>query len=109
VTQPEPVQLAAVVGYVLGGGDGRVLARLYRVLLGRKTERIEPHAVKHVAAQHPLESAVDVGADETQRVAHVQTATRRVREHVEHEQLLTPVLKRGWIGQRARRVWRFEG
>ena len=88
MAQPEPAQLAAVGGDVGGGRDRRVLAGLHGVLLGRQPEGVEAHRVQHVAARHPLVAGVDVGAGVAERVADVEARAGRVREHVEHEQLL---------------------
>ena len=88
VCEAESAQLAAVGGDVLRRGDRGVLSGLDGELLGGQAEGVEPHRVQHVVAGHPLEAGEHVGADETERVAHVQAAARRVGEHVEHEQLL---------------------
>ncbi len=104
VAEAETAQLPAVVVDVGLGGDGRMLSGLHRVLLGRQAERVEAHRVHHVVAGHPLVAAVDVGADEAQRMADVQTGAGRVREHVEHEDLLRTAGDLGGIGKRARRV-----
>ena len=66
----------------------RVLTVLDGVLLGRQAERVVAHRVQHVVAAHPHEAGEDVGADVAERVADVQARPRRVREHVEHEELL---------------------
>ena len=88
VAHPEASQLAAVVGHVGGRRDRRVLAGLDGELLGGQTEGVEPHRVQDVAALHALEARVHVGPGEPERVADVEPGARRVREHVEHEQLL---------------------
>ena len=74
------------------------------VLLGGQAERVEAHRVQHVVAGHALVPAEDVGADESERVADVQPDAGRVREHVEHEQLLAALSGRVGVGERARRV-----
>ncbi len=99
--EAEAAQLAAVRGDVLVGGDRRMLAVLDGELFGGQSERVEAHRVQHVVAGHPLEAGEDVGADEAERVADVQSGPRRVREHVEHEQLLAAPAGEVGIGQRA--------
>ena len=108
VAQAEAADLAPVGGDVLGGGDRRVRAGLHGELLGRQPEGVEAHRVEHVAAGHPLVAAVDVGAGEAQRVADVEPGARRVREHVEHEQLRAAGGDGLGVGQRSGRVRRLE-
>ena len=109
VGEAQATQLAPVGGDVLGGRDRRMLTVLDRELLGGQPERVEAHRVQHVVARHPLEAGEHVGADETERVTDVQSGARRVREHVEHEQLLSPGGGDLGIGQRAGGVRRLEG
>ena len=108
VRETEPTELAAVVGDVLVGGDGGVLAGLDRELLGRQSERVEAHRVEHVVPGHALEAGVHVGADEPERVADVEPGTRRIREHVEHEQLLAPLGCQLGVAEQPGRVGRLE-
>ena len=109
VAEAETPQLASHVGDVGVGRDRRVLAGLHRVLLGRQTKRVEAHRVQHVAAEHALEAGVHVGADVAEWVSDVQAGTRRVREHVEHEQLVVEGGDGCRIGERARRIRCLEG
>ena len=81
-----------------------MLAGLHGELFGRQPEGIEAHRVQHVASSHPLIAGKDVGSDESQRVTDVQAVVRRVREHVEDEQLLAGSGHGGRVGQTARRV-----
>ncbi len=108
VAHPQPAQLLAVVDDVVGRGDGRVLAGLHGELLGGQPEGVEAHRVQHVAPGHPLVAGVHVGADEPERVADVQAVVRRVREHVEDEQLLAGRGQLGGVGEVADRVRRLE-
>ena len=108
VGQAQPAQLAAVGGDVLGGRDRRVLAGLDGELLGGQAERVEAHGVQHVVAGHPLEAGEHVGADEAEWMADVQAGARRVREHVEHEQLLAALGGQVGVGERAGGVRRLE-
>ncbi len=109
VGEAQPAQLAAVVGDVELGGDARVLPGLDGVLLGGQAESVETHRVQHVVPGHALEAGVDVGADEAQRVADVQARPGRVREHVEHEQLLAALGHQLRVSQGAGRVGCLEG
>jgi hypothetical protein len=108
VRQAQAAQLTSVRGDVLLSRDRRVLAGLHRELLGGQPERIESHRVQHVVAGHPLEAPVHIGADEAEGVADVQAGARRVREHVEHEQLLAARTDARRVGERTCRVRRLE-
>ena len=108
MAQPQTMQLTSHVGNGSIGADRRMFASSDCVLLSRQAKRVETHRVTHVAAQHALVPAVDIGADETQRVAYVQAATRWVGKHVEHKQLLAPAGEGFGIGEWARRVGRLE-
>jgi hypothetical protein len=87
VAQPQRPELAAHGGDVLLGGGAGVLARLDRVLLSRQAERVVAHGVQHVATAHPLEAGEDVGPDVAQGVAHVESRSAWVGEHVQHVEL----------------------
>jgi len=78
------VQLLAVAGDVLLGGDGRMLARLDGVLFGRKAEGVVAHRMQDVEALLALVARVDVRGDVAQRMAHMQAGARRIGEHVQH-------------------------
>ena len=108
VAHPQPAQLLAVVDDVRRRRDGRVLAGLHGKLLGGQAEGVEAHGVQHVATGHPLIAGEHVGADESERMADVQAVVRRVREHVEDEQLLAGGFHGGGIGERAGGVGRLE-
>ena len=87
VAEPERPQLAAHVGDVGVGGGAGVGAGLAGVLLGGQAEGVVAERVEHVVPVHPLEAGVHVGADVAEGVTDVQPRSRRVREHVHHEQL----------------------
>ena len=108
VRQAERAELAAHVGDVGFRRDPRMLARLEGVLLGRKTERVVPERVQHVAPVHPLEAREDVRADVAERVPDVETGSTRVREHVEDVELLAPRHPFEPVGERTTRVRRPE-
>ncbi len=54
------VELLAVAGYVLLGGQGGVLAGLYGILLGRQAECVVAHRVQHVEARLSFVTRIDV-------------------------------------------------
>ena len=69
-------------------GGAWMLPVLHRVLLGGEPEGVVAHGVQHVAPVHPHEAGEDVGADVAERVTDVQALAARVREHVEHVELV---------------------
>ena len=77
------VQLLAVAIDILRGGYGRVLTRLNRILLSGQTEGVVTHRVQHIESAQTLVTRIDIRSDVTQRVAYVQTRTRRIGEHIE--------------------------
>ena len=60
-------------------------------------------------AGHALETREHIGADVAEWMPDVQAGARRVGEHVEDEQLLTPVGEQRRISQRAGGVGGLEG
>jgi hypothetical protein len=91
------------------GGDPGVGVGLEGVLLGGQAEGVVAHGVHHVVARHAQIAGVDVGADEAERVAHVQTNARGVREHVEHVALGAVGHSLEALAQRSHRVGGVEG
>ena len=77
------VELLAVAGYIALGGDGRVLASLDSILLGRQAVGIVAHRMKDIEAAQTFVTRENVGGDVAQRMAYVQTCSRRIGEHVE--------------------------
>ena len=69
---------------ILLGCNGRVLPRLYGVLLGGQPVGIVSHWVKYVEALQPLVAGVYIGGDISERMPHVQACSRRVGEHIEY-------------------------
>ena len=82
------VQLATHVSNVGLGGNARVLAGPHSVLLSGQTKSVITHGVKHVLALHAVETGNHVSGQVAQGVTHVQAFTRRVREHIQEEELL---------------------
>ena len=83
-TETDLVELFAVTRDVALGRDGRMLARLDRVLLGRQPEGIVSHRVQHVETLQPLVARIDVRSDVAERMSDVQTRPRRIGEHVQY-------------------------
>ena len=78
------VELLAIAVDVLLRRDGGVLTGLDGVLLGRQAESVVAHRVQHVEALLPFVTGINIRGDITQRMPHMQTRARRVREHVQH-------------------------
>ena len=78
------VQLLTIAVDVLLSGDGRMLARLDCILLGRQAVGVISHRVQDVEATQPLVAGIDVAGYVAQRVADVQPRPRRIGEHIEH-------------------------
>ena len=84
ITKAYLVQLLAITIYVLFGRYGRVLSRLYGILLGRKTVCIIPHRVKNVKPLQSFISGINIGGYISQRVTYVQTCSRRIGKHIQY-------------------------
>ena len=87
VTEPYPVHLGTIAVYVDRRGLLRVLPGLDGILLRGKTEGVIPHGMEHVESFKPLVAGKDVTGDIAQRVAYVESGTRRIREHVQYVEL----------------------
>ena len=105
VPEPQPSQLARHVGDVPLGVDAGVLAGLAGMLLCRQAECVVAHRVQHHVSAHALEACIHVGADVAQRVPHVQSRTRRVREHVHDEELVLAGRRIRRRGSELRPTW----
>ena len=82
------VELLAIACYVGNGCHLGVLSCLYGILLGRESVGVVAHGVEHVVAVLTLVARVDVAGYVAQGVAHMESRTGRVGEHVEHIELL---------------------
>ena len=78
------IELLPVTTDILVGSNGRVLPRLYGVLLGGQPVGIVSHRVKYIEALLPLVAGVYIGSDISERMPHVQACSRRVGEHIEY-------------------------
>ena len=84
VREAQHLQLATKRVDVLRRRDRRVRARVDGVLLRGKPERVPAHRMEYVEAAHALVTSGDVRRDVPDGMTHVETASRRIREHVEH-------------------------
>ena len=58
-----------------------------RVLFRRQAEGIPAHGMQHVITQHPFVASNNVGRNIALGMAHVESGTRRIREHIEDVKL----------------------
>ena len=82
--ETEFVELLAVAGNVLVGGDGGMLAGLDGVLLGGKAVGVVAHGMEHVEATKPLVAGKDVAGDIAEGMTHMQPCSRGIGEHVQN-------------------------
>ena len=61
-----------------------MLTSLNRILLSRESESIVTHRVQYVKSFETLVPRIDIRSDITQRMADMQTRSRRVWEHIQH-------------------------
>ena len=62
----------------------RMLSCLYSILLCGQTKTIKAHRVQYIKPLQPFVTTVNITGDITQRMAHMQTCTTWVREHIQH-------------------------
>ena len=98
IAETNLVQLLTVACDVLVGGDFRVLARLDGILLGGQAVGIIAHGMQHVETALALVARIDVAGDVAQRMSHVQTRSRRIREHIQHIELGTVIVDVALVG-----------
>ena len=77
------------------------------VLFCWQTKTVVAKCVQHVVTSHALVTRKHVGGDVAEWVTYVQSGARRIRKHVEHEQLFA-ASNFFWLRKRARWVRRFE-
>ena len=82
--ESNPVQLLPVARNVRFRGDRRMLPRLDGVLFRGQAKGVVSHGVQHVVSLVSFEPRHAVGRDVPQRMAHVQSGTGRIGEHVQH-------------------------
>ena len=75
-----------------------MLSCLDGILLGGQSVGIIAHGVEHVKALLTLETRIDIAGNITQRMAHMQSRTAGIGEHVEHIKLLFAVVFGHLIG-----------
>ena len=92
------IQLLTVAGNILVGGDFGMLSRLNGILLGRQTISIIAHGMQHIEAFQTLVTCINVTGNITQGMSHMQTRSRRIREHIEYIELRTVIIYFTFVG-----------
>src|SRR5450631_1639712 len=82
--KPDPVQLFTEIADILFCADSRVDAAFYSILFSRQTKSIISHRMQYVKAFEPLITREYIAGDITQRMAHMQARTTRIREHIQY-------------------------
>ena len=78
--------------YVLFGAVFGVNTRLYSVILGRQSERVEAHRLENRVALHALEPRERIGGTVVIPMPEVQIRARGVGKHLENVVFLVRVL-----------------
>ena len=78
------IELFAVTGNIFLGGLGRMLARLYGILLCGQPKGIVTHRVQHVIALVALVAGVDITGNVAQRMPHMQARAGGIGKHVQN-------------------------
>lgn len=78
------IELFAEAFDIRFGGNGGVLSGLDGVLFGRKSKRIVAHRVKYVIAGKAFISGYNIGGYISKGMAHVQTGSRGIGEHIQY-------------------------
>ena len=81
--QSNGFQLAPEILDIGPGSEGRVGARLDRVLLSREAECIPAHGVQDIESPGHLVTPQDVTADKVLHVARMEARTAGIRKHVQ--------------------------
>ena len=97
-TEANLVQLRAIMVDVLDGCFFWMLSSLDGILLSRQTIGIVSHGVQHVEALLTLIAGIDITGDIAQRMTYVQASSTRIREHVQHVELLLRLVLHHTIG-----------
>ena len=82
------VELFAIVVDILESSDFRMLTCLDGILLCWQSVGIVAHWVQHIETLQTLVASIDVACYVSQRMSHVQSCARWIREHVQHIELL---------------------
>jgi hypothetical protein len=83
-TETDFIELLPVTLNVVGCSNGRMLACLNGVLFSGQAVSIVTHRMQHIVSLQSLISCHYVGGYIAQGVPHVQTSSRRIREHIQH-------------------------
>ena len=73
---------------VLYGSDGGMLSGLDSVLFGRKSVSIISHRIEDIKALQAFVTCINVAGNVSQRVSHMQSCSRWIREHIKHVEFL---------------------
>ena len=82
------VQLLTIAGDISRSSDRRMLSRLNGILFGRQAVCIVSHRIQHIESLQTLVACINVTGNVSQRMTYVKTGSRRIREHVQHIELL---------------------
>ena len=80
------------------GGLCRMLSGLNGILFSRQSVGIVAHGVEHVETFLPLVACIDIAGDVAERMAHVQTCSAGIGEHVEHVEFLFVFVLFNFVG-----------
>ena len=97
VREADVVQLFPVPVGIDLGGDGRMLSRLDRILLRRQTIGIISHRVQDIESAEPLVPTQYVRGNVAERMPHMETGSRGIREHIQAVKLLLRWLLRDLV------------
>ena len=97
-TETNLIQLRAIAVDILEGCLFRVLTCLDGILLSRKSVSIVSHRIQHVEALLTLVASIDITGDVAKGMTHVQACSTRIREHVQHIELLLVLVLHHAIG-----------
>ena len=87
-TETDFVQLFAVAVDIVDGSDGGMLSSLDSVLFGRKSVSIISHRIEDIKALQAFVTCINVAGNVSQRVSHMQSCSRWIREHIKHVEFL---------------------
>ena len=82
--EPNLVQLLAVAGNIPLRRNGGMLTRLDGILLGGQAIGVVTHRMQHIEAPQTLVACIDVARNIAQRMAHMQTRSRRIGKHIQN-------------------------
>ena len=96
--EPDFIQLFAVAVDIVDRCDSRMLSRLDGILLSRQTVSIVSHRIEYIEALQSFVAGINVRSNVSQRVTHMQSRTRRIREHIQDIKFLLRFVFRNLVG-----------